>query len=372
MFSNQQPSIYSTNNRTFVYDQSERNQSANKYLNNHQPSRSNSSGPMGRGTIEKTNKMSSENPFVDPARLYEQFQTARQVSSITAQPKNPGGINKSLNLSDENPFFAIYGNYRYPSQVDPQKRITNQATAVRSIDNKSLNLSDESPFYSTYGRYQYPSQVEPQKRLSEIPKTSSPLIPTNDLSNNSPFNVYRPSLIRQYSAGLNENTPNMFASSIADWERTHPAPLSYRPIQVQRPPPEFYSQNEISHTSSYIPPSSPPRQQRQLSPMGLPASQPRIQSQIQKAHSSAPLDKTSLNMSPDNPFADTYGRYYYPSAEEIKSQRRSNSHLTEQQSLTTNRTIQSTNPMTEYPETEKKDIGSAKGNAKYSRFDVTF
>lgn len=336
-----------------------------------------SSGATGRGAIEKTNMMSSENPFCDPARPYEQFQTTRTITSITSAPKNPAGVNKTLNLSDENPFHAIYGTYRYPSQIDPSKRITSQAVALRSTDNKSLNLSDENPFYSTYGRYQYPSQVDSQKRITELPKASAPLIPNNDPSDNNPFNAYRPSLIRQYSAGLsmNENGSNSFSSSIADWERTHPAPLSYRPIQVQRPPPEFYTQNESSNVSSYIPPSSPPRQQRQLSPMGPPSSQARIQSQPQKPQSSAPLDKNSLNMSPDNPFADTYGRYYYPSSDEIKAQKQTSDRSTrfsEQQPQSTNRTMQSTNPKTEYPEAEKKESSAGKGNNKFARFDATF
>jgi hypothetical protein len=80
-------------------------------------------------------------------------------------------------------------------------------------------------------------------------------------------------------------------------------------------------------------------------------------------------------MSPDNPFADTYGRYYYPSSEEIKVQKRTNernTRFTEQQSINGNRAIQPTNQMTEYPETEKKDVTSGKGNTKFTRFDVTF
>jgi len=319
--------------------------------------------------------MSSENPFHDPARSYEQLNSARTRTSITSPLKSNGNINKSLNLSDENPFHAIYGGYRYPSQVDPLKRITNQGTAIRSIDNKSLNLSDDNPFYSTYGRYRYPSQIDPQKRITEIPKTSGPLIPTNDLSDNNPFSNYRPSLIRQYSASGIGSESNSFPTSIADWMRNNPAPLSYRPIQVQRPPPEFYNQNESSsNISSYIPSVSPSRQPRQLSSSSsLPPA--RKQSQSQKPNSSAPLDKTSLNMSPDNPFADTYGRYYYPSSEEIKSQKRAserNTRFTEQQPINDNRTVQPTNQMTEHPETEKKDILTGKGNTKFTRFDVTF
>ncbi len=316
--------------------------------------------------------MSSENPFHDPARSYEQLNSVRTITSITSAQKPSSGINKTLNLSDENPFHAIYGSYRYPSQIDPSKRITNQTTAIRSTDNKSLNLSDENPFYSTYGRYHYPSQIDPQKRITEIPKALGPLIPSNDLSDNNPFSNYRPSLIREYSAGGSGNGSNRFSSSIADWTRNNPAPLSYRPIQVQRPPPEFYNQNESSNISTYIPPATPPRQQRQLSSVSPP---PRIQSQPQKPNSATPLNKTSLNMSPDNPFAPTYGRYYYPSPEEIKSQKRVNERSTrfaEQQSINDNRTLQPTNQMTEYPETEKKDISIGKGNTKFTRFDVTF
>jgi hypothetical protein len=80
-------------------------------------------------------------------------------------------------------------------------------------------------------------------------------------------------------------------------------------------------------------------------------------------------------MSPDNPFADTYGRYHYPSSTEVKAQKRTNernTRLIEQQPINENRIGQSTNPMTEYPETEKKDVNTGKGNTKFARFDVTF
>jgi hypothetical protein len=389
MYSNQQPSTYTTrhyiydpqsngtNNRSLSFDQIRTSQSSN-YLND-QPitstnnySRNNSSGSISRGSIEKTNMMSSENPFHNPARAYEQLHSARTITSITSPPKSTSGINKSLNLSDENPFHAIYGGYRYPSQIDPARRITNQTTAIRSTDNKSLNLSDENPFHATYGRYHYPSQIDPQKRITEIPKVSVPLIPINDLSDNSPFSNYRPSLIREYSAGISGSGSNSFSSSIADWTRNNPAPLSYRPIQVQRPPPDFYSQNESTNTSSYIPSVSPPRQQRQASPIVSPV---RVTSQLQKSSSSAPLDKTSLNMSPDNPFADTYGRYRYPSSEEIKAQKRTterSARFAEPQSISDNRTMQPTNSMTEYPDIEKKDISTDKGKNKFTRFDITF
>jgi hypothetical protein len=314
--------------------------------------------------------MSSENPFCDPARPYEQLNSARTITSITSPPKNGSGINKSNNLSDENPFNAIYSNYRYPSQIDPSKRITNQATFIRSTDNKSLNLSDANPFHPTYGRYHYPSQIDPQKRITELPKPAGPLVPKIDLSDNNPFSNYRSSPIREYSSGDGGGVSS-FPTSISDWTRNNPAPLSYRPIQVQRPPPDYYTQSESSNTSSYVPPVSPPRQKRQpsLSPP------PRVQSQ--KATSSAPSGKTSLNMSPDNPFAEAYGRYHYPSNEEIKAQKRTNERNTrfiEQPSINDNRQTQTTtvNSTNEYAEAEKKEMTSGKGNTNFARFDVTF
>ena len=327
---------------------------------------------MARGTIEKTNMMSSENPFYNPARPYEQVHSARSITSITSAGRNGGGINKSLNLSDENPFHAIYGGYRYPSQIDPTKRITNPNAPIRPIDNKSLNLSDENPFFSTYGRYHYSSQIEPQRRISEIPKASAPLIPSNELSDNSPFSTYRPSLIREYSDGISGNGSNSFPTSIADWTRNNPAPLTYRPIQVKRPPPEFYTQKESLNTSSYVPPASPPRQQRQISPVPSP---PKAPPQVQKVNSAAPLDKTSMNMSPDNPFANTYGRYYYPSPEEIKAQKRATERAarsTEQKLIKDNRPSEQINQMTEHPDTENKGTTASKANGKFARFDVTF
>ncbi|CAF2357439.1 unnamed protein product [Rotaria sp. Silwood2] len=342
--------------------------------NNH--IRRTSNGSNGGGSIEKTNMMSSENPFYDPARPYEQLNSPRKITSIVSPSKSGSGINKSLNLSDENPFHAVYGVYRYPSQIDPSKRITTQTANIRSTENKSLNLSDDNPFHSTYGRYHYPSQGDPTKRITETSKLTIPLIPTNDLSDDSPFSTYRPSLIREYSTNGFGGGLNSLSTSIADWTRNNPAPLSYRPIQVHRPPSDFSNHSESSSKSSYIPPVSPPRQQQQLSPPPPPPLSTRTQSQTQKVNSSAPLDKTSLNMSPDNPFAQTYGQYYYPSPEEIKTQKRTNervTRLTEQQSIIeNNRPTQITNQITEYPETEKKDINSAKGNNKFSRFDVTF
>ena len=333
-------------------------------------------------TIGKTNMMSSENPFYDPARSYDHLNSPRKITSITSTPKTGSGINKTLNLSNENPFHAIYGNYRYPSHIDPSKRITNQATTIRSTENKSLNLSDENPFYSNYERYYYPSHANAQKSLTETSKLPAPSAPTKELSNDNPFSNYRPSLIREYSnngvrsigSGLNS-----LSTSIANWTRNNPIPLSYRPIQVQRPPSNFYNQNESSNKKSYIPPVSLPRQRKPStppSPLPSPAAPlTRMQSQFTKASLSAPLDKTSLNMSPDNPFADTYGRYYYPSAEEAKIKRRADersSRFTGQQSNNDNRTKQAKSQMTEYREPEKKDTVSGKGNTKFARFDITF
>jgi hypothetical protein len=324
-------------------------------------SQRNSNGSSSGGAIEKNNMMSSENPFSNPARLYEQFHSPRTITSITSPRKRGGSVNKSLNLSDENPFHAIYGGYRYPSQVDPSKKITNQNTIVRSTDSKSLTMSDENPFSANYERYQHP----PQKRITEIPKMTGRLFSTNGLSDSTSFsNNYRPSLIRQYSASESGSGLNLVSTSIADWARNHPAPLLYRPIQVQRPPSEFYNPKE----SSYIPPSIPIRQQQQLVSRTAP---PQIQSK--KPNSSAPLDKTSLNMSPDNPFAQSYGRYYYPSPEEIKAQKRDSERsfrFIEQQPINDNRIAQPTTQMTEHPETEKKDLISGKGKTKFTRFDV--
>jgi hypothetical protein len=301
--------------------------------------------------------MSSENPFIDPARPYEQYNTPRTVTSITSQPKSGGSVNKTLNLSDENPFHNIYGGYRYPAQIDPSKRITTQNTAVRSSDNKSLNLSDENPFYSTYGRYYYPSQIDPQKRITEIPKAAGPLVPTNEMSSENPFNNYQPSTYREYSNSGGGGS-NSYSSTNTDWNRNNNSTsLSSRPIEPQKPSQNNYNQQQ----SSSIRQTSPP-------------SPPRIQPQ--KPNPSAPLDKTSLNMSPDNPFAETYGRYHYPSSEEIKTQKRANernNRFGDQQPVNNNnRPVQPTNQMTEYPETEKKEFISGKGNTKFTRFDVNF
>jgi hypothetical protein len=181
---------------------------------------------------------------------------------------------------------------------------------------------------------------------------------TNDLSDENPFNNYRPTTLREYSsgAGFNSYTPRN-----NDWNRNNsnnnntPAPSSYRPNPPPPPPPQ----------PSYRAPSPPPA--------------PRMQPQ--KPNSSAPMDKTSMNMSPDNPFAEAYGRYHYPSQEEIRAQKRTNERSTrfaDQQPVhnnnTNNRPVQQppSNRMTEYPETESKDVVAGKGNTKFTRFDVNF
>jgi hypothetical protein len=83
-------------------------------------------------------------------------------------------------------------------------------------------------------------------------------------------------------------------------------------------------------------------------------------------------------MSPDNPFASNYGQYHYPSPEEIKSQKRANergARFADQQPVNNNninRPAQQNNRMTEYPEAEKKDVVSGKGNTKFTSFEVNF
>lgn len=259
--------------------------------------------------------MSSENPFIDPARPYEHFKSPRPIVSITSPPKNAGSIVKSLNLSDENPFFDTYSRYQYPAQVDPSKRITTQGnTTARSAESKSLNLSEESPFLPTYGRYRYPSPTDSQKRIVETTKPNLPLSPSNNVSDENPFNTYRPLTIREYSmsgiplstnTGSNSANPSTkISSSIADWVRNHPAPLTYRPIDAGRTTNEFRASSTSTNLLS--------ARETTYSPRLI----------THRANPSAPLEKTSLNMSPENPFSDTYGRYYYPSADEIKAQKR--------------------------------------------------
>lgn len=320
--------------------------------------------------------MSSENPFYDPARPYEKLNSPRKVTSIVVPPKSGGGIVKSLNLSDENPFHDIYANYHYPSQVDPTKRITTQAITPRSTENKSLNLSDDNPFHATYGRYQYPSANASQKRFSETPRHNIPLIPLRDLSDDTSFGTYRPSLIREYSTSGTQNTPSVFTTSIAEWIRNNPVPVTYRPydsFQIKRPSSDFYRKSETPTRSSYIPPISAPRQPRSTSPPIPTVS--RVKSQPQKVNPSLPLEKTSLNMSPDNPFIETYGRYHYPSSDEIKAQKRANERHTrviEKESTTDSQTTQITNQSNEHTETETKETTSGKANGRFARFDITF
>ena len=319
-------------------------------------------GGVGGSGIEKTNIMSNESPFHDPARGYEQYNAPRTITSITAPPKGDGGLNKTLNLSEESPFHAVYAGYHYPSQIDPTKRITNQNSGARSTDNKSLNLSDENPFHSIYGGYHYPSQIDPAKRITEMPKAAGPLSATNDMSRENPFNPYRPPSPRNHPPGP---APNSYPSNNDNWDRNNNMgqPLNrYNQGQNQPPPslpqqPNYYNQPQ---SSSMRPPSPP-------------VHQPPARPQTQKANPSAPLDKTSLNMSPDNPFASTYGQYHYPSPEEIKAQKRAAEHINrygDKQPVNNNRPGPPANQMTEYPETEKKDIVAGKGNTKFSRFDV--
>ncbi|CAF0815737.1 unnamed protein product [Adineta ricciae] len=354
-------------------------------VSNHR--RTNSTGSTSTGAIEKTNMMSSENPFVDPARPYEQqFSATRTITSITSPRKSDGAVNKSLNLSDENPFFAVYGNYRYPTQVDPSKRITTQNSSARSTDSKSLYMSDENPFAVTYERYKPPtitttSQSTFQKRLSELSPIRDSSFSSNGLAHSSSFSSYsyRPSLIRQYSAGELGNELNLstVSTSIADWTRNNPAPLSYRPIHVQRPPAEYYNHNE----PSYVPPPSSPRQQQQPLPpppsqqQSLPSPRPAptisSQSSPRKSNGSLPLDKTSLNMSPDNPFAATYGRYHYPSPDEIRTQRRENERTVRFADEVMVNESRPSNSNSDHSDTEKKETTSNKGKSKFARFDIT-
>lgn len=350
---NQQPASV-----TYVNDRSNYAQPPSSYTppsptrypssNNNNHPRTGSTASAGGGGIEKTNMMSNENPFIDPARPYEQYHTPRTVTSITAQAKSTGSFNKTLNLSEENPFHSVYGGYHYPSQIDPAKRITTQTSSKVSTENKSLNLSDENPFFSTYGRYHYPSQIDPQKRITEMPKAPAQLSHTNESSDDNPFNNYRPQTFREYTSGGGGGS-SLYSARGSNNPPPPPPPPSYRPVQPPPPPQNHYNRE----------PSPPPRPQPQ------------------RANPSAPMDKTSLNMSPDNPFAQAYGQYHYPSSEEIKAQKRSNersARFADQQPVhnNNNRSAPPSNQMTEYPEMEKKDVVSGKGNSKYTRFDLDF
>ena len=335
--------------------------SPNRYPpNNNNYPRSTSLGPPNHrqgqsgGGIEKTNNMSNENPFYDPGRSsYEPMNSSRSSVSITAQAKSGGSVNNTLNLSDESPFHSVYGGYHYPAQIDPAKRITTQNTAVtRSTDNKSLNLSEENPFFSIYGGYHYPSQIDPSKRITEMPKAAGPLMPTNNMSNDNPFNPYQAPPARHQMRPMNDGPPPVRHQSRP--MNDGPPPLSYRPMPVQHPAENYYD-----------PPAPPPPVRRTQSPPAV---------RNQPAKPSGPLDKTSLNMSPDNPFAEAYGNYHYPSSEEIKAQKRANNRINEQRAFNESRPVgpAASNPMTEYPEPEKKDIISGKGQTKFTRFDVNF
>lgn len=318
----------------------------------------------GGGGIEKTNMMSHERDFRDPVRPHEHTNSPRTVPSITAHPKTGGAVSNSMNLSEENPFQSVYGGYHYPSQIDPNKRITTQNTAPRSTENKSLNLSDESPFFSTYGRYHYPSQIDPQKRITEMPKAAGPLMHTNNMSNENPFSGHRPPPPQQHPSGGYGSDP--YSAPNNDWNRNNdPGQASYRSMPAQRPPPTHYDQP--SYPPARAP--SPPRLQRPPSPP--------TRVQAHKPASSGPMDKTSMNMSPDNPFASDYSQYHYPSPEEVKAQKRSgerNARFAEQQPPAGNRPRPppSNNQMTEYPETAKSDVTTGKGNSKFTSFEVNF
>ena len=318
-------------------------------------------GASGGGGIEKSNVMSNQSPFRDPARPYEQTPTPRTVTSITGHPKTGGAVSNSMNLSEENPFQSVYGGYHYPSQIDPNKRITTQPAAARSTENKSLNLSDESPFFSTYGRYHYPSQIDPQKRITEMPKAAGPLMHTNSMSDENPFSGHRaPPPPRNPPGGGYGSDP--YSPPNNDWNRNDPGQVSYRPMPTQRPAPTYYDQQNYS--SGRAP--SPPHPQRPPSPP--------TRIQPQKPAPSGPMDKNSLNMSPENPFSSSYDQYHYPSPEEIKAQKRANER-SQQQAPAGHRpgpAQPSNNQMSEYPETGKSDVTVGKGNTKFTSFEVNF
>jgi hypothetical protein len=307
---------------------------------------------MGNGN---GNAMPSQGSFYNSNRAHEQMNVPRTNASVTAQAKTAGGFNKTLNLSDENPFHTVYGGYHYPSQIDPSKRITTQNTANRSTENKSLNLSDESPFFSTYGHYHYPSQIDPQKRITEMPKAAAPLMPTNETSNENPLQHYQAASVQTYANSGYTSYP--YSTPADNWNRNGPAPGSYRPMPVQS---DYYAGP---------PPNASQFQQAPTPPAPPPAPAP---VQAPKPAASAPLDKTSLNMSPDNPFASTYGAYHYPSNDEIKSQKRMNERNQRPPEAHARPAAPVSNQMTEYPETEKKEIISGKGKTSFSRFDVNF
>ncbi|CAF0797718.1 unnamed protein product [Didymodactylos carnosus] len=339
-----------------------------------------SGNKFGNGNIEKTNMMSSQSPFFDPARSYEQTNNySRTSSSITAQPKSGGSVNKTLNLSSENPFHDVYGGYQYSARIDPTKRITSQSTAVRSTDNKSLNLSDENPFFSIYGGYHYPSQIDPSKRITELPKQAGQLEKTNDLSSENPFSNYRPVNRNYNSASIPSSS---FQNATPDWNRNNlisnrsydsnnnmPRYGSYTetnpPDSYRSPPPDsFTPKRTVPDTTMYKTESPLPNERRLPQPV-----KPK----------DAPADKNSLNMSPENPFAATYGQHYYPSNDEIKAQKRQERNVRfadesnqRASSVAAPPQQQQKSMMSEYPEEESKDIIQGKGKTKFTRFDVNF
>ena len=78
-------------------------------------------------------------------------------------------------------------------------------------------------------------------------------------------------------------------------------------------------------------------------------------------------------MSPDNPFAATFGRYYYPSNDEIKAQKRDGERRTrfaQAPAIDEHRTAQQSNRMSEYPDTATKEMISGKGGTKFTRLDI--
>ena len=317
--------------------------------------------------------MSTENPFRNPAHSYEQSSAARTVTSITTAPKSGGGISKSLHLSSENPFNSIYTGYQRPARIDTSKRTSQPATPMRSIDNKSMNLSDENPFFATYGHYQNPSPLDAQKRTNGLPKSTAPFIPISTLPPTSrPLSTYQPSTIREYSNGTSSTMgSSSFPTSISDWTRTHPAPLSYRPMPVQRPPSDMYSTKASLPTPSYAPSISKPTPPAPLLTQSTSLRSP----PLAKTSSAGPPDKTSLNMSADNPFAATYGRYYYPSNDEIKAQKRVGERRTrfvEPPSVDEHRPAQQSNRMSEHPDAPTKEVISGKGGTKFTRLDIDF
>jgi hypothetical protein len=317
------------------------------------------------GAIVKTNTMSNENPFYDPARSYEQRQRTDSIVSHVLPMKSTAEIHKRLQLSDENPFHSNNTHYQYPAHIDPSIRIIDQATVIRPVDSKSLNFSNENPFYSNHGHEQRSSRMDTDRRTTGLPNVFAPLFANNYMSDVKPFSFYQPSTIREYSTGtvasVNRMSSKPFSTSIGDWVRNNPAPLSYRPIQVVRPFDEFRNRKDIPTEKLYVPPVSQSRE-----PIVSTARLPTTRSNV-----TAPLEKTSLNMSPDNPFTQAFGRYHYPSVEEVKAKKRTyeraNQHASVREKPITQTTIE---PLTAYSPNENKDIVKGKAKSQYARFDI--